>query len=98
MKLIRFVVAWVCAAFLACSVHAAPSPNPGWEAVESALAANDPVGARRIAESLAAAGDPDAINGLAVLVGQGVGGVRDEARANELIERAAKSLTHNVSV
>ncbi len=64
-------------------------PNPGWEKVEAAMARNDRVEARRIAEELAEAGDPEAINGLAMLLSYGIGGAPDPVRARALWERAS---------
>lgn len=62
--------------------------NPGWEKVDAAFQRKDYAQARRIAEELAAKGDPEAINGLAVLVGQGVGAPPDPERAQQLMARA----------
>src|SRR5688572_12770798 len=65
-----------------------PSANPGWERVDAAMARKDYKAARGIAEELAAKGHPEAINGLAVFVGQGLGGPRDAIRERQLLERA----------
>ncbi|MDO9245228.1 MAG: tetratricopeptide repeat protein [Phenylobacterium sp.] len=84
------LVASLCA--LSVWPHAATAasdfPNPGWERVDAALERKDDAEARRIAEELAAKGDPEAINGLAVLVAQGIGGPADPRRSNALLEQA----------
>ena len=71
-------------------LSAATTPrNPDWEKFEAAMVRHDNVEARRIAEALAQAGDPEAINGLAMLISFGMGGPADPQRARALWERAA---------
>lgn len=78
------------AACLPALATAAPDTNPGWDRVVEAVNRHDYAEARRIAEELAAKGDPEAINGLAGLVNQGVGGPEDPERARQLFEQAAR--------
>lgn len=90
MRCFPLVFAALCALSAAAPAWAGDGrpDNPGWEKVEAAFQRKDYVLARRIAEELAAKGDPEAINGLAVLVGQGVGAAPDPRRAQQLMERA----------
>lgn len=67
---------------------AAPPTDDDWRAVNAAMDRKDPTEARRLAEALAATGDPEALNGLAVFINQGIGGPRDPVRGRELLEQA----------
>jgi TPR repeat protein len=69
-----------------------PAPGSGFDLMEQAqkaATAHDEVRARKLMEQAAATGEPEALNGLAVFIEQGVGAPSDPARARELWEKAA---------
>lgn len=88
MTLWRALAALGLSVVLGGGAMAAPARPYPWAAVDAALKRQDHAEARRLAEAAAATGDPEAINGLSVLVGMGVGGPADPARARTLLEQA----------
>jgi uncharacterized protein len=89
MSLKRTALAIVIALVQTHVAAAAPTTDADWRAVNAALDRKDPAEARRLAEALAATGDPEALNGLAVFVNQGIGGPPDPVRGRALLEKAA---------
>jgi len=89
MTLRPTILALAIALALPQSALAAPPTDADWRAVNAALDRKDPAEARRLAEALAATGDPEALNGLAVFVSQGIGARPDPVRGRDLLERAA---------
>lgn len=79
---------------------AAPAPASGSDPIAAALQAKDFVTARRLAEAGAAKGDPEAMNNLALLLTNGMGGPADPKRGAALRERAlaAGSTTAKLNV
>ena len=66
-----------------------PRQSPEWDRLEQAFDGKDYGKARQIAEALAGAGDPLAMNYLSVILANGLGGPADPDRAQRLLEKAA---------
>jgi len=95
MRVARLALA-VALAAIGCAGHGDPPASTDWdpeaarlfEAAERAVEAGDHAQGRALMEQAAATGEPDAINGLALYVGRGIGADPDPQRGRQLLEQA----------
>jgi len=95
MRRLLISIAMAAAMAAASPALAAPPPMPKEVSAQVELALKrldekDEKGAREAMERAAASGHPDAVAGLATFIHLGIGGAPDEARAEQLFEKAAK--------